>query len=139
MTQLHSLVFLHSIGLSQRALSRIFEEDENYKDFFDTLSRPSLERLGFKDEKVQAILTAKEALNTVKVTELIEKLDIQIITVKNPLYPELLKQTPVCPYFLYVRGTLPVHTNLISVVGSRKSTPYSRTALSNIIPTLVQK
>ncbi|MDD5198013.1 MAG: DNA-processing protein DprA [Candidatus Gracilibacteria bacterium] len=138
-TNLLFLVYLHSIGLSQRALSRIFEKEENYEDFYNKLDFQILEKLGFKDEKIQIILKTKEEFDTTKISELIKKLDVQIITLKDPLYPELLRQTPVCPYFLYVRGTLPLHTNLISVVGSRKSTPYSRITLSNIIPDLIQR
>ena len=139
MIHLLPLVYLHSIGFSQRALSRVFEKEENYEDFYNKLNFQILEKIGFKDEKIQTILKTKEELDTTKISDLIEKLAIQIITIKNPLYPELLIQTPVCPYFLYVRGTLPTHTNLLSIVGSRRSTIYSRVTLSNIIPDLVQR
>lgn len=132
------LVFLHSIGLTQKALCRIFEHREDYNIFYKDLSHESLRKLGFKDEKIQMILQNKEKLDTEKIIGLIEKLNIEIITIHNPLYPELLLQTPVRPYLLYVRGTLPTHTNLLSVVGSRKSTTYSRTTLSDILPELVR-
>ncbi len=133
------LVFLHSIGFSQKALARIFEHDENYEDFYNQIDYQFLQNLGFKEEKIQTVLEKKQKLDIVKITELIEKLHIQIITTKNPIYPELLLQTPVCPYFLYVRGILPTHINLLSVIGSRKSTSYSRTTLTNIIPDLVRE
>ncbi len=133
-----SLVLLHSAGFTQKALSRIFENDENYEDFYNSISLEKLQKLGFKEDKIQWILKKKTELNITKISELLEKLDVQIITVKNPLYPELLQQAPVHPYFLYVRGNLPSHTNLISVVGSRKSTQYSRAVLSDIIPELVR-
>lgn len=133
------LVFLHSIGFTQKALSRIFATNENYGEFYAALSHETLRNLRFQDEKIRSILEAKQKLDTAKISGLIEKLDVQIIIITNPLYPELLGQTPVCPYFLYVRGTLPTHTDLISVVGSRKNTPYSRTALSEILPELVRK
>ncbi len=133
------LVFLHSIGFSQKALARIFENDENYEDFYNQIDYSFLQKLGFKEEKIQTVLEKKQKLDTARITELIEKLNIQIITLHNPLYPELLLQTPVCPYFLYVRGILPTHTNLLSVIGSRKSTSYSRTTLATIIPDLVRE
>ncbi len=138
MTPLHFLVFLHSIGLTQKALTRIFATNENYEDFYSSLDHETLLKLGFKDEKIQMILAEKVKLDTQKIMNLIEKLGVQIITITNPLYPELLGQTSVCPYFLYVRGTLPSHTNLISIVGSRKSTAYSRSVLSDIVPELVR-
>lgn len=133
------LVFLHSIGFSQKALARIFENDENYEDFYNQIDYLFLQKLEFKEEKIQTVLDKKQKLDTAKIIELIEKLHIQIITTHNPLYPELLFQTPVCPYFLYVRGILPTHTNLLSIIGSRKSTSYSRTILTNIIPDLVRE
>ena len=133
-----NLIYLHSVGFTQRALSRIFEHDENYKDFYTALSHESLRKLGFKEERIQTILQKKEKLDIGKIHKLVQELDVQTITAKNPLYPELLQKTPVRPYFLYVRGTLPANTNLISVVGSRKSTSYSRTVLSSIIPELVR-
>lgn len=139
MNHLLPLVYLHSIGFTQKTLSRMFAKEENYEDFYENLDHKILANLGFKDEKIQAILEAKEKLDTAKISELIEKLSVQIITITHPLYPELLGQTPVCPYLLYVRGTLPTHTNLISVVGSRKSTLYSRATLSEILPELVRK
>lgn len=138
MNHLLPLVFLHSIGFSQKALSRIFESSEEYGDFYDRLDYGLLQKLGLKEDRIQSILEKKQKLHTTKITEYIEKLGVQIITVKDPQYPELLRQTPVRPYFLYVHGTLPTHTNLISVVGSRKSTAYSRTTLGTIVPELVR-
>lgn len=139
MTPLLPLIFLHSIGFSQKALARIFENRENYEDFYNQIDYHFLQNLGFKEEKIQTVLEKKQKLDIAQITALVEKLNIQIVTIKSPLYPELLLQTPVCPYFLYVRGMLPTHTNLVSIIGSRKSTSYSRTTLTNIIPDLVQK
>lgn len=138
MNYLLPLVFLHSLGFSQKALSRIFENSEDYGDFYDNLDHSSLQKLGLKEDKIQTILEKKSKLHTAKISEYIEKLGVQIITVKDPLYPELLRETPVRPYFLYVRGALPTRTSLISVVGSRKSTAYSRTTLGTIVPELVR-
>lgn len=138
MNHLLPLVYLHSIGFTQKALTRIFAKEENYEDFYDKLDRQVLTNLRFTEERILSLLEAKQKLDTDKISRLIRELGVQIITLTHPLYPELLGQTPVCPYFLYVRGTLPVHTSLISVVGSRKSTTYSRTTLSDILPELVR-
>ena len=139
MSNLFFLAFLHSIGLTQKALSRIFAIEENYEDFYNTLNFRVLERHGLRPEKIQSILKMKEELDTDKIVAHIEKLSIQIITIKDRTYPELLRQTPICPFLLYVRGILPIHENLISIVGSRKSTSYSRTTLVDIIPELVHR
>ncbi|MDD2917292.1 MAG: DNA-processing protein DprA [Candidatus Gracilibacteria bacterium] len=132
-----SLVFLHSLGFSQRALCRIFETRDNYEEIYESLDLATLQKLGFQSEKVNSLLSAKTKIDTVKIRDVLEKLEVRIVTKKDPDYPELLLQAPVHPYFLYVRGTLPSHANLISVVGSRKSTAYSRAVLEEIIPGLV--
>ena len=58
-----NLIYLHSVGFTQRALSRIFEHDENYKDFYTALSHESLRKLGFKEERIQTILQKKSPLS----------------------------------------------------------------------------
>lgn len=138
MNHLLPLVFLHSLGFSQKALSRIFEGSEDYAGFYDRLDYPSLQKLGLKEDKIRTVLEKKRKLDEAKISEKIERLHVQIVTIKDPEYPELLRETPVRPYFLYVRGALPSNTDLISVVGSRKSTAYSRTTLSTIVPELVR-
>lgn len=59
-----------------------------------------------------------------------ERLNIAILTLEDSAYPERLKQIPDPPMVLYLRGTLP---NLerapgISIVGTRKCTPYGLSA-----------
>jgi hypothetical protein len=39
------LVFLHTIGFSQKALSRIFEGKNNYQEFYENIRHPILETL----------------------------------------------------------------------------------------------
>ena len=100
---LFSLVLLHSVGFSQRALCRIFETRDNYEEIYNDLDQVLLEKLGFKGEKINAILSAKTKIDTLKIQDVLKKLEVQIITKKDQSYPSLLRETPVCPYFLYVR------------------------------------
>lgn len=133
-----SLVCLHSIGFSQRSLVKIFEREENYEDFYNRLDSALLSKFGLKDDKIETVLEKKRKLDMGKISSLLEKWGVRIITLKDPEYPELLRQTPVCPHFLYVRGTLKTWSDFLSIVGSRKSTVYSRQALLSIIPELVR-
>ena len=139
MNSLLYLVFLHTIGFSQKALSRLFEKKTHYQEFYENIDQLTLEQLWYKADKISAILTAKEKLDIAKITHVIEALQVKIVTIWDVEYPELLRQVPISPYFLYIRGTPPSHTNLLSVVGSRKSTPYSRATLSEILPEIIQK
>jgi|GEM_PF-1118018 len=132
------LAYLHSLGFSQKSLVRIFATQENYEDFYNNLSRESLKKLGLKDDKIGIILEKKQKLDTEKISYTLRNLGVRIITLKDDEYPELLRQTSICPYFLYVRGHIQAGSDYLSVVGARKSTPYSRQALSLIIPDLVR-
>lgn len=124
----HLLAYLHSIGFSQKSLSRLFEHEENYEDFYRKLDSRILEKMGLKSEKIAIVLEKKRSLDEAKISNIFEKLGVQIVTRHHESYPSLLKESPVSPYFLYVRGALQ-DIPLISIVGSRKSTSYSRTAL----------
>ena len=55
-----------------------------------------------------------------------EKAGIQIVSLWDDDYPQLLANTYNPPSLLYYRGTLPSHDKIVAVVGSRKSTPYGR-------------
>lgn len=133
----HFLAYLHSLGFSQKSLVRIFATSDNYEEFYDALSQESLKKLGLRDDKIAIVLTKKQKLDTEKISYTLRSLGARIVTLKDDEYPELLRQTSICPYFLYVRGRIQAGSDYLSIVGARKSTPYSRQALSLIIPDLV--
>lgn len=133
----HFLAYLHSLGFSQRSLVRIFATSDNYEEFYDNLSQESLKKLGLRDDKIATVLAKKQKLDTEKISYTLRSLGARIVTLKDDEYPELLRQTSICPYFLYVRGKIRAGSDYLSIVGARKSTPYSRQALSLIIPDLV--
>lgn len=97
------LVYLHSIGFSQKSLGRIFEKNTNYEDFYNKLDREVLQKMKVREEKTTIVLEKKASLDTEKIQKTMEALSIQIIPISDERYPELLKQSPICPYFLYVR------------------------------------
>lgn len=131
------LVFLHSLGFSHRSLAKIFAQDQDYAGFYNNLSVATLKSLRIKDEKIQDILEQKSKLDEAKIEAAIKRLGVRIVTIHDSEYPTYLRETKIFPYFLYVRGALRGDTNYISIVGSRKSTPYSRHALEGIVRDLV--
>lgn len=50
----------------------------------------------------------------------------QLITIQDPIYPELLRHIPDPPPLLYVHGRLRSDAAHIAIVGSRKATGYGR-------------
>ena len=55
-----------------------------------------------------------------------EKTGVQIVSLWDDNYPQLLANTYNPPSLLYYRGALPSHDKIVAVVGSRKATPYGR-------------
>ena len=123
------LVFLHSLSFSHRSLAKIFAQDQDYAGFYNNLNATTLKNLGIKDERIQSILEQKSKLDEAKIEATIERLGVRIVTIHDDEYPTYLRETKIFPYFLYVRGNLRGGEDYISIVGSRKSTPYSRHAL----------
>lgn len=62
------------------------------------------------------------------------------LTVESPLYSSFLKELPDCPKLLYYTGTVDSTTfnNCISVVGSRKITPYGSRVVKDFVTELIR-
>jgi len=80
-----------------------------------------------------AIDSSKEGLDRIKAmlereVVIIDRLQLQVITVQDPLYPATLKEQPVvAPPVLYVRGDLSGLTpNTLAIVGTRHPSPTGR-------------
>jgi len=69
------------------------------------------------------------------------KQGIQILTLFDEAYPELLRNIPDPPLVLYVRGTLPDFTDRlsISIVGTRNCTQYGKQAAWHFAGNLAQR
>jgi DNA processing protein len=52
----------------------------------------------------------------------LEKMGVNILTIKDVKYPKLLKNIPDAPIILYKKGRLKIGTDTIAIVGSRRAT-----------------
>jgi DNA processing protein len=52
----------------------------------------------------------------------LRQMDVRIVTLREASYPPLLKQIPDPPLILYLKGSLPLHDQIMAIVGSRKAT-----------------
>lgn len=52
----------------------------------------------------------------------LEKMGVNILTIKDSKYPKLLKNIPDAPIILYKKGRLKIGTDTIAIVGSRRAT-----------------
>ena len=68
--------------------------------------------------------------------QLLEKHNIQFITILDTQYPALLKEIHLPPSGLYIQGSFSSKKNM-AIIGSRKANEYGRKVIHNLIPELV--
>ena len=127
------LVFLHSIGFTQKKFFEIFKDKQNFKEIYDNLSFETLKKLWFSGKKIESILKYKTQLSESKIKNIIMIKKVNIICYFDSNYPEYLKNISNPPFVLYVRGTL---NNLpkIAVVWARKISTYWERVIDSLIP-----
>jgi len=67
---------------------------------------------------------------------LIEKYEIEIVTLADALYPPLLKEIHLPPILLYMRGVPLSFKKTLAVVGSREADSYGKRAVNKIVRSL---
>lgn len=132
------LVYLHSLGFTHKNLHKIFENNSDYKAFFNNLSFENLKKFIENESQIQKVLDLKSKLDIKKLDEKIKKIQVKLITIHDKNYPEKLKNISNPPYFLYVRWELNWSNNFFSIVGSRKITQYAKKVWELIIPDLTK-
>ncbi len=123
---LSSLIELTFIkGLGNITINRILENHSPEEVL--NLSYEELENQYGK--KVAGAITSRDSSLSLKAKEQLEKADrlgIKIIPLQSEDYPSILKEIPDSPPVLYVKGKLPVEERSISIVGTRKLSPYGK-------------
>ncbi len=132
MNEKNYLALLHKIWLNQKKLHIIFEDNENYKDFYENLDSSTLYTFGFTPKQIDFILENKNKYSIAKIKQNLENRSVEIITIKDPKYPDLLKQIANPPYLFYLRWEID-NSPKFSVVGSRKISFYWEKAIEKIV------
>lgn len=132
MNEIFYLVLLHKIGVTHRKFFKIFTENKDYKNFYDNLSYDLLKKYDFSDNQIESILELKLEINEEKILKKIKDKSVEIITYYDDNYPILLKEISNPPFLLYTRGKIDNRPK-ISVVWSRKITPYWEKAIDQIV------
>lgn len=109
-------------GIGPATLKRL----ASYPDFLTA----SIEELKLREKKVAKALENKNAFidaqNLVEIDILeAEKNQTRIISFTDKEFPSLLKETPDCPAFIYIRGCLPNDAmKSIAIIGTRNPTNH---------------
>ncbi len=85
----------------------------------------------------QAIMSWR-AIQPEKAWDLLNKQNIQCVSLEQVDYPSLLKKIHTPPPLLYYRGRLPSSANpLLTVVGTRRISPYGHMAIERLLKPVV--
>ena len=89
---------------------------------------------GLEQKVAEEIQAARAKINLDAELENLARLKINLVTLDDSDYPELLKETSGPPFLLYYQGTLsdPRDKFAVAVVGTRKISPYGKQAAEKI-------
>ena len=69
----------------------IFENNRNYKEFYENINPSILKQFGFKEQKIENILKYKNDIKLGDLEKMIIDLDVKIITFFDKDFPDYLK------------------------------------------------
>lgn len=104
-------------------------------DWFGDLERAwsatesQLRQAGLDERPLQSLLASRQTLNIAQEVEKVARVGAQLVTLADAHYPPHLRKLHDAPAVLYVRGQLmPEDERALSVVGTRRASPYGREA-----------
>lgn len=97
-----------------------------------------LKAAGLDQKSAQELAFLKNEINPDQELENLHKENIQVITIQDPNYPKLLKETHHAPFILYYKGNLQqLNKQAIAIVGSRRATQYGRQVVEKLTEELL--
>lgn len=132
------IAFSYINGIGPKKLKLLIDYFPNMKDAWEASIHDFI-KLGFNTKDSQAISEARNKLQPNKLYNNIIKNKINIVTLKDNNYPQLLKEIYSPPSILYYKGTLPNNSNMsLGVIGTRKTSIYGRQATLDLVSILAK-
>ena len=98
-----------------------------------------LKELGCKGDTIEWSLQRLKEFNSDEYEKELNELGLKLITIEDEDYPELLKQIPDAPIFLYYKGSLGILNNpCLACVGTREMSGYGKRAVEEFVPVFVK-
>ncbi|HKD74160.1 MAG TPA: DNA-processing protein DprA, partial [Ktedonobacterales bacterium] len=99
-----------------------------------------LRATGFDERLIADIERQRQAIDPDAEMARLERLQIAAITLHDPEYPRLLREIPLPPAVLYVRGELlPADERAIAIVGTRRVSAYGRQTTQQLARELAEQ
>lgn len=98
-----------------------------------------LQKSGLTKDIIERIVSERPKISSDEEWHKLESENIKVILRNDADYPQILKEIPQPPYIIYIRGQLPLESDItISVVGSRKYSQYGKQACEKIVSGLAK-
>jgi DNA processing protein len=91
-----------------------------------------LQKAGLEQAVIEKIMEGRKTISPDVEFEKLEKENIKIMTIKDNLYPEILKEIHTAPALLYYKGEIKKNELSIAIVGSRKISIYGQRVASQL-------
>lgn len=128
---------LKMAGVKNSILRKLMMNLETYEDIFKLSQWELKEKFKIDSIEYEKIIKSKDISMAEEIAAL-KKNKVKVINIKNPKYPERLKNISQPPIFLYYRGNIDLlNEKVIGVVGTRKATSYGRIVCEKITEELV--
>jgi DNA processing protein len=127
---------LNTIGANR--FKKIQKSGLRFQELWEMSDTEIRAKLG-REEFVEKLIKERKTIDPNLLVEGLKKLDIKAITVLDNNYPKLLKEIFSPPVVLYYKGDIGILSEpSISVVGSRKITPYGKNATEKVVSDLAE-
>jgi DNA processing protein len=114
--------------MSRSRMLRLLDHFEGPEQVLGGTAAEISQLRGFDPDFVRRLLDAPNTVNVDAELELMARHKTKLITMDDADYPEHLRQIPLPPPLLFVRGTLHADDRCsVAMVGSRQTTTYGRT------------
>ncbi len=113
--------------LTSKRYKALVEAYGNLDAALAALSEPVLKGLGCRDDTVMKTLNRYEEFDVAAYEKVLEKRELQLITIEEDAYPKRLREIPDAPVFLYAKGDLEILDQpCIALVGTREMSSYGK-------------
>ena len=125
-----TLALLRMAGISYEKKREILEGSESIARLFEGARKVS-------DPKLRQSIRSFTGFGAIEDEKAnLEKMGVQVLSMRDVSYPEQLKRIPDPPLVLYHKGPLSLHGQMMAIVGSRKATFEGMNLAERIAETL---
>lgn len=130
MNKKETLIWLHSLTkITNKSIEKLINTLGDISLIWNISNKEIIQLESLSEEVKSEIIRCRNKVNLEELMNKIESEKVNIITIYDEQYPEKLRNIFDYPKVLYIKGDF-IHKDelLISIVGSRKATPYGRWA-----------